>query len=229
MTLNEAAQILGIPVNATAEQVRKAFRKLAMQWHPDRHPGNPREAEKMMQKINEAHAVFLKHFERGSTQNGGASGSQSGSTRPGNSNTNTGRPSGASNTSGSSRPDYDDHRPRNERRDATMEKIIQDLWNKYQAADKKYREYAPELRKAYEERVRQQDILDSMKKVYNASPTVENFKKLSDVMMVYNRALMNYNTAKFQLQTLKFERDLWKREHAQKVMEYKNYKQQGRR
>ena len=229
MTLNEAAQILGIPTTANAEQLRKAFRKLAMQWHPDRHPDNPRAAEKMMQKINEAHAVFLKHLERDSTQNSGATDSQSGSAQPGNNNTNTGRPSGSSNTSSTSRPDHDDHRPRNERRDATMEKIIQDLWNKYQAADKKYREYGPELRKAYEERVRQQDIVDSMKKIYNASPTVENFKKLSDAMMVYNRALMNHNTAKFQLQTLKFERDLWKREHAQKVMEYKNYKQQGRR
>ncbi len=228
MTPSEAAQILGIPTTANAEQLRKAFRTLAKKWHPDAHPNDPHAAE-MMKKINEAHAVFLNYLERGSTQNNGATGSQSGSAQPSNNNTNTGRPSGSSNTSSTSRPDYNDYRPRNERRDATMEKIIQDLWNKYQAADKKYREYGPELRKAYEERVRQQDILDSMQKIYNASPTVENLKKLSDANMVYNRALTNHNTAKFQLQTLKFERDLWKREHAQKVMEYKIYKQQGRR
>jgi len=226
MTINEAAQILGIPVNATAEQVRKAFRKLALKWHPDKHPDNPREAEKMMQKINEAHAVFLKHLERGATQNSGAT-SSSGSTRPGDNNTNTGRPSGSSNTSAGA--DHDDHRPRNERRDATMEQIIQDLWDKYQAADKKYREYGPELRKAYEERMRQQDILDSVKKMYNASPTVENLKRLSDAMMAHSRALMNHNTAQFQLQTLKFERDLCKRTYDLKVLEYNNYKQQGRR
>ena len=224
MTINEAAQILGIPVNATAEQVRKAFRKLALQWHPDKHSDNPREAEKMMQKINEAHAVFQKHLENVGNSNSGA-----GSTRPGGNNTNTSRPNGSSNTNAGARPDYDDHRPRNERHDATMEKIIQDLWDKYQAADKKYREYDSELRKAYEEKVHQQDILDSVKKMYNASPTVENLKRLSDAMMAHSRALMNHNTAKFKMQTLKFERDLYKREYDQKVFEYNNYKQTWRR
>ena len=51
MTLNDAAQILGIPVNATADQLRKAFRKLAKQWHPDAHPNDPHAIE-MMKKIN---------------------------------------------------------------------------------------------------------------------------------------------------------------------------------
>ena len=39
-------KILGIPVRATQEQIRSAFRYLAMKLHPDRNPGNPVAAER---------------------------------------------------------------------------------------------------------------------------------------------------------------------------------------
>ena len=87
MTINEAAQILGIPLNATAEQLKKAYRKLSKQYHPDRNPDD-KHAEEMFRKVNEANQVFEKYLkQRGNTNRGGNSNAseQSGNTgrRPG--------------------------------------------------------------------------------------------------------------------------------------------------
>jgi len=50
-------QILGVPRNATQEEIKKAYHKLAMQWHPDRNRGS-KEAEEKFKEINEAYAVL---------------------------------------------------------------------------------------------------------------------------------------------------------------------------
>jgi len=50
-------QTLGIPRNASQEEVKKAFRKLAMQYHPDRNKDN-KEAEHKFKEINEAYEVL---------------------------------------------------------------------------------------------------------------------------------------------------------------------------
>jgi len=47
-------EVLGVPENASADDIKKAFRKLAMQYHPDVNPGNA-EAEAKFKEINEAH------------------------------------------------------------------------------------------------------------------------------------------------------------------------------
>lgn len=47
-------QILGLPQTATATQIRAAFKRLAMQYHPDRNPNNPM-AEEIFKRINEAY------------------------------------------------------------------------------------------------------------------------------------------------------------------------------
>ncbi|MFZ6053494.1 DnaJ C-terminal domain-containing protein [Halocola ammonii] len=50
-------KILGVDKNATAEQIKKAYRKKARKLHPDVNPDNP-EAKKKFQQLNEAHAVL---------------------------------------------------------------------------------------------------------------------------------------------------------------------------
>jgi curved DNA-binding protein len=50
-------KILGIEKGADQEEVKKAYRKLALKYHPDRNPGN-RDAEEKFKKISEAYAVL---------------------------------------------------------------------------------------------------------------------------------------------------------------------------
>jgi len=51
-------QILGVPRNATEEQIKKAYRSLAMQYHPDRNPGKEKWANEKFKEINEAFGVL---------------------------------------------------------------------------------------------------------------------------------------------------------------------------
>jgi len=50
-------EILGVNRNATKEELRKAYRKLAMQYHPDRNPNN-KEAEEKFKEAAEAYDVL---------------------------------------------------------------------------------------------------------------------------------------------------------------------------
>jgi len=56
-------EILEISKNATQEEIKKAFRRLAKKYHPDRNPGNS-EAEAKFKKINEAYQVLSNSVER---------------------------------------------------------------------------------------------------------------------------------------------------------------------
>jgi len=51
-------EILGVPRNATQEEIRKAYRNLVKKWHPDLHPENREEAEKKFKEITEAYEVL---------------------------------------------------------------------------------------------------------------------------------------------------------------------------
>jgi len=51
-------QILGVPKDATEGQIKKAYRKLAMQYHPDRNPGKEQWANDRFKEINEAFGVL---------------------------------------------------------------------------------------------------------------------------------------------------------------------------
>ncbi|MBM4344819.1 MAG: J domain-containing protein [Deltaproteobacteria bacterium] len=49
--------LLGVPRDATPDVIRKAYRKQAMQWHPDKNPGN-KAAEEQFKRVAEAYAVL---------------------------------------------------------------------------------------------------------------------------------------------------------------------------
>jgi len=50
-------QILGVGEKAGAEEIKKAYRRLAKKYHPDANPNNPSAAERF-KGISEAHAVL---------------------------------------------------------------------------------------------------------------------------------------------------------------------------
>lgn len=64
MAKRDYYEVLGVGRDADAAAVKKAYRNLAMQYHPDRNPGNGEAAQKM-KEVNEAYAVLCDPRRRG--------------------------------------------------------------------------------------------------------------------------------------------------------------------
>jgi len=71
----EYYKILGVSKTATADEIKKAYRKLALKYHPDKNPDNA-EAEAKFKKISEAYAVLSDQKKRQEYDTYGSTGFQ---------------------------------------------------------------------------------------------------------------------------------------------------------
>jgi molecular chaperone DnaJ len=58
MSKRDYYEILGLNKNAAAEEIKRAYRRLALKYHPDRNPENHKEAEEKFKEICEAYEIL---------------------------------------------------------------------------------------------------------------------------------------------------------------------------
>ncbi|CAM4614087.1 unnamed protein product [Lepidochelys olivacea] len=62
--MGEYYDVLRIPCDASDEDIKKAYRKAALKWHPDKNPGKKEHAEQKFKEIAEAYEVLLDKSKR---------------------------------------------------------------------------------------------------------------------------------------------------------------------
>mmetsp|Transcript_3756 Transcript_3756/g.2795 ORF Transcript_3756/g.2795 Transcript_3756/m.2795 type:complete len:324 (-) Transcript_3756:116-1087(-) len=69
-------EVLGVSRDASLDEIKKAYKKLAIKWHPDKNPDNPEEATEMFKTIGEAYEtlsdpVKKRDYDAGGMSSGG--------------------------------------------------------------------------------------------------------------------------------------------------------------
>lgn len=82
MSKRDYYEVLGAPKNASADDLKKAYRKLAMQYHPDRNQGD-KTAEQKFKEINEAYDCLKDEQKRAAYDRFGHAAFEGGGGRPG--------------------------------------------------------------------------------------------------------------------------------------------------
>ncbi len=74
--MRDPYEVLGVPKNATPDEIKSAYRKLAKQYHPDRYIGNPLAdlAAEKFKEINEAYDTLTGGSENYSYNTGNSAG-----------------------------------------------------------------------------------------------------------------------------------------------------------
>ena len=58
MSKKDYYEVLGVPKDASDDVIRRAYKKLAIKWHPDKHVDDKKEAEEKFKEISEAYSVL---------------------------------------------------------------------------------------------------------------------------------------------------------------------------
>ena len=72
--------VLGVPENASEEEIKKAYRTLSRKYHPDANVNNPNkaEAEEKFKEIQQAYQQIMQEREHGTSYQGSGSGGYQG-------------------------------------------------------------------------------------------------------------------------------------------------------
>ena len=67
-------KILGVKRDASQKEIKKAYRKLALKWHPDKHKEDKEVAEEKFKEVQQAYDLIMKQKQQGYSYGGGSQG-----------------------------------------------------------------------------------------------------------------------------------------------------------